>query len=82
MAGLWGFYLPLLHFFFQSCDLHGEAKKSCTKYQWLGSASVSPGPCGREMDPYLRSVLLSAGSSEMVAPGQCLRQSVHGYLLC
>lgn len=82
VPGRWGFYLPLLHFFFLSCDLHGKTEKSCTKYKCLGLASVSPGSPKRQMNCYLRSVLLSAGFFEKGVPVQCLGQSVHGYLWC
>jgi uncharacterized membrane protein len=47
VAGVWRFYLLLLHFFFQSCDLYGKIKKkkkkkSCTNYKCLGLVTRSP----------------------------------------
>lgn len=58
MAGVWEFSLPLLHFFFQSCDLHGKIKnknKSCTKYKCHGLVNVPRvlvSPAGRWTDTF------------------------------
>ena len=59
-----------------------KKKKKAAPKANASARPVVPGLPQKGGGRYLRSALLSAGSSEKAAPGQCLGQSVHGYLLC